>query len=86
MKRKLAASLCMLSMCLVFAVPVMHVKAENNVVHVQDSRASAKVVHSGVCGDLKWSIKDNGEFLLEGSGSLARSDFGSFGIDKSQAS
>ena len=57
-------------------------KAENNVVHVQDSRASAKVVHSGVCGDLKWSIKDNGEFLLEGSGSLARSDFGSFVIDK----
>lgn len=63
MKRKLVASLCMLSMCLVFAVPVMHAKAENNAVHVQDSRASAKVVHSGVCGDLKWSIKDNGEFL-----------------------
>lgn len=82
MRRKLAASLCMLSMCLVFSVPKMVAEAETNVVYEQDSRASAKVVHSGVCGDLKWSIKDNGEFLLEGSGNLATSGYGSFIIDK----
>ena len=82
MKRKLVVSLCVFSMCLALAVPKMVAEAETNVVYEQDSRASAKVVHSGVCGDLKWSIKDNGEFLLEGSGSLAKSDFGSFVIDK----
>ena len=82
MKRKLVASLCILSICLSLAVPAISVEAENSVVYELDSRASEKVVHSGVCGALKWSIKENGEFLLEGSGNLATSGYGSFIMDK----
>ena len=42
----------------------------------------SKVIHSGKSGDLKWSIKANGEFVLEGKGSLADAESGSFCFDK----
>ena len=44
--------------------------------------SSNKIIHSGTSGSLKWSIKENGEFILEGNGSLADENFGTFGFDK----
>ena len=41
-----------------------------------------KIIHSGFSGDLKWSIKENGEFILEGDGDLGTLDSGSFYYDK----
>lgn len=43
---------------------------------------TAKIIHSGKSGSLTWCIKDNGEFILEGDGSLAEESYGSFVVDK----
>lgn len=68
---KIAGILLVFTLALLFATCSTFAASEDS-----------KAIHSGKSGDLEWSIKENGEFILEGEGSLADAETGSFCFDK----